>query len=161
MTNCLNNSSCITFRSYWCRHHGAIFMLLPFCVHKYGHRLARFLKQQLSIIIYSLSTKENKLLFSVSVCSKQTEVCLFSFVFAANKRKLPFSISYVFYIYLCCCFNIHMLPFQMENGKWKPRRFFLICLSFPHHANGSLLFVRLLTKKETEVIRFQIPDDVD
>ncbi len=161
MTNCLNNSSCITFSSYWWRYYWAIFLLLPFCVHKYGHRLARLLKQQLSIIIYSLSTKENKLLFSVSVCSKQTELCLFSFVFAANKRKLPFSISSVYYIYLCGCFNIYILPFQMKNGKQKPRQFFLIRLPFPYRSNGSLLFVHLLTKKETEVIRFQIPDEVD
>jgi hypothetical protein len=36
--------------------------------------------------------------------------------------------------------------------KWKtePRRFLLIRLPFAHHANGSLLFVRLLTNgKET------------
>jgi hypothetical protein len=34
--------------------------------------------------------------FSVSVCSKQTEVCRFRFPFAANKRKSPVSVSYVF-----------------------------------------------------------------
>jgi hypothetical protein len=49
-----------------------------------------------SIVDYHLSfagTKENKLLFSVSVCSKQTEVCHFRFPFAENKQKLPFSVS--------------------------------------------------------------------
>ncbi len=31
----------------------------------------------------------------------------------------------------------------------------LICLPFAHRANGSLSFVRLLMKKQTEVIRLQ------
>jgi hypothetical protein len=43
--------------------------------------------------IYNLLIKENKLPFSVSICRKQTEVCRFHFLFAANKRKLPFSVS--------------------------------------------------------------------
>jgi hypothetical protein len=37
---------------------------------------------------------------------------------------------------------------SVSNGKRKPRRFFLIRLPFAHHANGSLLFVRLFTKKK-------------
>ncbi len=37
---------------------------------------------------------------------------------------------------------IYMMPFQMENGKLKPRRFSLICLLFAHHTNESLSFVR-------------------
>jgi hypothetical protein len=43
------------------------------------------LKQQSSITVYRLPKKENKLPFSVSVCSKQTEVCHFSFPFAATE----------------------------------------------------------------------------
>jgi hypothetical protein len=43
----------------------------------------------------------------------------------------------------------------MENSKRKPRRFSLIRLPFAHHANGSWSCVRLLTKKQTEVIRLQ------
>jgi hypothetical protein len=43
------------------------------------------LKQQWSIIVYRLLTKENKPMFSVSACSKQTEVCRFRFLFAENK----------------------------------------------------------------------------
>jgi hypothetical protein len=35
----------------------------------------------------------NKLPFSVSICSKQTEVWHFHFPFAANKQKLSFSLS--------------------------------------------------------------------
>jgi hypothetical protein len=48
-----------------------------------------------------------------------------------------------------------MLSFQKENGKRKPRQFFLIRLPFAHHANGSVSFIRLFTKKQTEVIRLQ------
>jgi hypothetical protein len=51
-----------------------------------------------------------------------------------------------------------MLAFQMENGKQKPWQFFLIRLPFPYRSNGSLLFVHLLTKKETEVIWFPMLD---
>jgi hypothetical protein len=43
-----------------------------------------------AIVDYHLSfagTKENELPFSVSVCSKQTEVCHFRFPFAENKQK--------------------------------------------------------------------------
>ncbi len=48
-----------------------------------------------------------------------------------------------------------MLPFQTDNGKWKPRRFSFSHLSFALRANGSLLFVRLFMKKQMEVIRLQ------
>jgi hypothetical protein len=44
-------------------------------------------------------------------------------------------------LYICCCF------------KRKPRRFSLMYLPFSHHVNGSLSFVRLVTKKQTEFIR--------
>ncbi len=110
------------------------------------------LKQQLSITVYPLPTKENKLSFSVSVCSKQTEVfhfhfplskqtevchfhfllskqtefCHFRFPFAANKWKLPFSLSLSLYIYVYVFWNSNMyqyiLPFQTENGS--PDNFF-------------------------------------
>jgi hypothetical protein len=63
---------------------------------KYVHRWACLLKQQSSITVYRLPTKENKLPFSVSVCSKQTEVGRFRLPFAANKWKSPFSVSFVF-----------------------------------------------------------------
>jgi hypothetical protein len=43
----------------------------------------------------------------------------------------------------------------VSNEKWKPRRFSSICLPFAHHENESLLFVRLFTKKHTEVICLQ------
>ncbi len=59
-----------------------------------NHRWAILLKQQSSITVFRLLTKENKLLFFV--CSKQMEVCRFRFPFPTNKQKLPFSISSVF-----------------------------------------------------------------
>jgi hypothetical protein len=49
------------------------------------------------------------------------------------------------YIYICCCFK----------QKTEARRFSLIRLPSAHHANGSLPFVHLLTKKQIEVIRLQ------
>jgi hypothetical protein len=59
----------------------------------------------------SFANQGKQTLFSVSVGSKQTEVCHFRFPFAANKWKLPFSVSFIFrkYIY------IYMLPYQTEN----------------------------------------------
>jgi hypothetical protein len=50
-----------------------------------------------------------------------------------------------FYIYNI---YVYMLPFQTENGKWKPWRFSLIRIPFHHRANGSFSFVRLLTKNK-------------
>jgi hypothetical protein len=50
--------------------------------------MARLLKQQSAIIVCRrLQTEENKLPFSISVRSEQTEVCRSIFLFAANKRK--------------------------------------------------------------------------
>jgi glycyl-tRNA synthetase alpha subunit len=45
-----------------------------------------------------------------------------------------------------------MLLFQW---KMEAKAISLIHSSFSHHANGSLSFVRLFTKKETEVLRLQ------
>ncbi len=109
------------------------------------------LKQQLSITVYPLPTKENKLSFSVSVCSKQTEVfhfhfplskqtevchfhfllskqtefCHFRFPFAANKWKLPFSLSLSIYICIFLLKQQHVSIYTtISNGKRKPRQFF-------------------------------------
>ncbi len=67
------------------------------------------------------------------------------------------------YIYCIYCIYIYTYIYiytqymyaavSNKNGKRKPSRFPLICLLFAHRANGSLSFVRLLTKKETELIR--------
>ncbi len=55
------------------------------------------------------------------------------------------------YIYVL----VSMLLFQTENGKQNPRRFSLIHFLFAH-CNGSLSIVHLLTKKQREVICFQM-----
>jgi hypothetical protein len=52
------------------------------------------------INVYCLLAKESKLPFSVSVWSKQTKVCHFRLLFAVNKRKLLFSISSIFRLYM-------------------------------------------------------------
>jgi hypothetical protein len=44
-----------------------------------SHRWARLLNQQSLITVYCLLTKENKLPFSIFLCSKLTEVCRFCF----------------------------------------------------------------------------------
>jgi hypothetical protein len=52
-----------------------------------------------AIVDYHLSfadQEKTNFRFSVSVCRKETEVCHFRFLFAANKWKLQFSISSVF-----------------------------------------------------------------
>jgi hypothetical protein len=66
---------------------------------KYNHRWVRWVTQQTSITICLLSIKENQT-FSVSVYSKQMEVCHFRFLLATNKWKLLFSVSSVFHIYI-------------------------------------------------------------
>jgi hypothetical protein len=54
-------------------------------------------------------------------------------------------------IYICVSMYIYIYTYAaVSNEKRKPRQFSLICLPFAHHANRSLLFVRLL-----EVIRLQ------
>jgi hypothetical protein len=90
-----------------------------------------------SIRVYSSLTKENKLLFSVSICSKQQKFTISHFPLAANKWSYRFlSVLFSIYIYIqyikttayiytknC---TIYKLLFQTEKGKRKPRRFSLI-----------------------------------
>ncbi len=80
----------------------SVSVLMPFCRMTFHHRWASLLKQQKSITVYRLSTKENKLPVSVfhlqetngsspfpfSVCSKQMEVAVF--------RQLRFQNLYIF-----------------------------------------------------------------
>jgi hypothetical protein len=56
------------------------------------HRWACLLKQQTSVTVYRLPTKENKLnRLPLSVCRKQTEVCRLRFQFSANEGKFVVS----------------------------------------------------------------------
>ncbi len=119
------------------------------------HRWACLLKQQSPIIVYRFLNKQKKLLFSVFICSKPTEVSCFRFPFAVNKGKLPFFISSVFqiyiiiyirktelyvYIYICCHFKR-----KTKNGCPGERftiyslckRQFVICLFVDKETDGS------------------------
>ncbi len=123
------------------------------------HRWARLLKQQSSIIIYCLLTKENKLLFSVSVCTKQIEAFHFGVPFVQTNwssvfHKFRFLYIQFLYIHIRRTELYIYSAVQTENKKQKPRQFSWTRLSFAHHAKGSLSFVRLLTKKHKEVICF-------
>ncbi len=168
-------------------------------MYAFEHRWARLLKQQSSIIVvYRLPTKENKLpfLFYVSVlcfCLKQTSGS-FPFPFFVCSKWTEVAI-FSFFLFLFEEFLKHgdketkrhgdggmehgdidtrhgnmekwshrdmdmetwtwILKNQTEYGKRKPRLFSLIHLPFAHRANGSLSFVCLLTKNQTEVIPLQ------
>jgi hypothetical protein len=113
-------------------------------IHKID-RLARLLKQQTSITVYRLPTKENKLPFSVSsvfriyICILKRQHILYRYVCIDRYISILciyiyiyiISISIYIYIYIC-------IYTPVSNGKWKPRRFSLIRLPFAHRANGSL-----------------------
>jgi hypothetical protein len=75
-----------------------------------------------------------------------------------KNRSLPFPFSV--YIYIQWIGHIYIYNYiytsaAILNGKLKSRWFFLIHVPFSHHANWSLSFVCLFTKKQTEVIRLQ------
>jgi hypothetical protein len=76
----------------------------------FQHRWACLLKQQTSFTVYSLLTQEIKLPFSVSICSKQTEIFHFRFPYIyiysiyrkRNYRYIVYIYKYVFiYMYIC------------------------------------------------------------
>jgi hypothetical protein len=56
------------------------------------------------------------------------------------------------YLHIYICYRYKQ---KDENGKWKPRQFSFIRLPLAHNANRSPSFIRLLTKKQTKVIRLQ------
>ncbi len=97
------------------------------------------------------------------VCQPRKSNFRFPFVFFLLVRFSAYSIyvyteSETIYVYNIHILYIYMylLPFQMEDGKRKPKRFSLIRLPFAHRTNTvSLSFVHLLTKKQTEVVRLQ------
>ncbi len=61
------------------------------------------------------------------------------------------------YIFIPISIYLHTVyaVFHTEKRKQKPGRFSLICLLCPHRPKGSLSFVCLRMKKQTEVIRLQ------
>jgi hypothetical protein len=58
--------------------------------------MGSFVKQQSSITVYRLPIEENKLSVPFRLQQTQTAFCRFHFLFAGNKKKLPFSVSSVF-----------------------------------------------------------------
>ncbi len=122
------------------------------------HRWARLRKQQSSITVDGLPNKENKLSFSVSSVFR-----IYIYIYIYEKRNYQYIYVYIhiskyistyLYIYIYILY-IHIYIYidrytAVSNGKQKIRRFSLIRLPFAHRANGSLSFVRLLTKKQTE-----------
>jgi hypothetical protein len=52
------------------------------------HRWAGLLTQQTSITVYRLPTKQNKLPFSLSICSKQMEVLPFQFSVCGKQTEV-------------------------------------------------------------------------
>jgi hypothetical protein len=56
---------------------------------------------------------------------------------------------------LFCLSKLRSAKKEREKSRGaKTQAIFLASFTFAHHANGSFSFVRLLTKKQTEVIRF-------
>ncbi len=105
----------------------------------HGHRWALLLKHQSLINVHHLSTKENKIPSSVSICSKQMEVCYFRFPFVCCNQNIYIHIC----IYICCCF------------KRKTEAHAIFLNPFAHCVNENLSFVHLLTKKIMEVFCLQ------
>jgi hypothetical protein len=63
--------------------------------------------------------QENKLPFSVPICSKPEEICCFRFPFATNKRKLPISVSSVFHLETWSQRQGNMENGDMETRTWR------------------------------------------
>jgi hypothetical protein len=105
-----------------------------------------FADQGEQISIFSLQKTNGSLPFPFSVCNKQTEVAVFHIYIFILKQQHIYIYLYL-YIYTYIYFYIHLYT-AVSNELWKrkPRRFFLICLLFSHHTNGSLSFVRLFMK---------------
>jgi hypothetical protein len=89
-------------------------------------------KQMYFFHVHLLQTNGN-LPFLFSVCSKQVEVAVF-YISTENKA-----------VHIFCGFKC----------KMEAQAISLIRLLFAHCANGSLLFVHLLTKNQMAVIRLQ------
>ncbi len=112
------------------------------------HRRARLLKQQTSFTVYYLATKENNLPFYVHI-----------FIYGKqNYMYLLYIYDLYIHIHILININKHIHIYAaVLNGKQKPRHFSLIRVPFAHRKNRSLSIVRLLTKKQTEIIR--LPTD--
>ncbi len=101
-------------------------------LHGFTHRRARLPAKETNLS-FCFQQTNGSLPFPFLICRKQTEVAVF------RLRKHG---------------DIETWRHQTENGS--PGVFPLSVLPFAHSANGSLSLVRLLTKKQTEVIRSQM-----
>jgi hypothetical protein len=114
---------------------------------------------QTATVGYSLSFsgQGNQLPFSVFVYGKRNHIyrerSTFTYTYIYH-TCIYYICTYISYMYISYVY-IYIHIYIYFRLKRRPRRFFLIRLPFAHRANGSLLFVRLLTKKPTEVIRLQ------
>jgi hypothetical protein len=80
--------------------------------------------------VYRLPTKENKLPCSISVYSKQIEVCHFHFLFAANKTEVTILSSFLFpniyicgkrqLLFVCCIYTSIYIYAAVLKGNRKP-----------------------------------------
>jgi hypothetical protein len=77
------------------------------------------------------------------------DVEIYIYLYLYVSISIDIYLSIYIYIYTHKYIYIYML-FKTKNGS--PGKFSIIRLPFVNRANGSLLFVRLLTKKQTEDI---------
>ncbi len=119
----------------------------------FRHRWAHWLEQP-SLITVSIvcRPRKNKGPYPVSVCSKQTEVCRLCFYVWRKQMEIAVFFLVPFFR-LWNSANVESwtwrhgdMDMERSHGKPKPRQFSLIYILFAHHANGILLFVRLLRK---------------
>jgi hypothetical protein len=113
------------------------------------HRSAHLLKQQTSITIYCLPTKENKPLFSVCKNQKKCALCCFLFV--------PFSI-YIYMYIISECLYIYIDIYLCRRFKRKTeaqsiflfpsscKQKFAFCLFVYEETNGTFPFKKLLNR---------------
>jgi hypothetical protein len=116
--------------------------------------------KHMSVFRFRLQQTNGSLPFSFSVCGKQTEAAVssISFLRLLNSGDIEAwrhgSMETQWHGDTVACRHGHGdIKLKKENGS--PADFSLIKLPFAYHANESLSFVCLLTKKQTEVIRLQ------
>jgi hypothetical protein len=110
-------------------------------------------KCQSSITVYRLPTEENQ--FQIPVAAKKWKL-MFSTRYVYTEMAALCMYIYIYYIYTHTQkMELYYIYAAVLNGKRKPRQFCLIHLLFAHRANGCLLVVCLLTKKQTEVVHLQ------
>ncbi len=123
----------------------------------YRRRWSRLLTQQTSCTICRLPTKENKIPFSISVCSKPTEVCRFRFpcIYICTENgniyifiKYTCTYTEIYYIsidiYMYCRFKRNMEAYALFLNPFAVRssykRKFVVCPCVYEVTDGSYPF---------------------